>query len=84
MVSLSIHFIMLIWRTNLNGRTADHDIDDAANTQITVYAGRGLYIESSAGPVWLVGTAVEHHVLYNYQLANTQNIFASELQSETP
>jgi uncharacterized membrane protein len=23
-------------------RTADHDIDDAANTQITIYSGRGL------------------------------------------
>ncbi|KAI1881109.1 hypothetical protein JX265_001349 [Neoarthrinium moseri] len=64
--------------------TADHDIDDAANTQITLYAGRGLYIESTNGPVWLVGTAVEHHVLYNYQFANTKNIFASELQTETP
>jgi glucan 1,3-beta-glucosidase len=65
-------------------RTADHDIDDSTNTQTTIYAGRGLYIESTNGPVWLVGTAVEHHTLYNYQFANTKNIFASELQSETP
>jgi glucan 1,3-beta-glucosidase len=33
--------------------TADHDIDDSDNTQLTVYNGRGLLIESSAGPLWL-------------------------------
>ncbi|KAI1086714.1 glycoside hydrolase family 55 protein [Rostrohypoxylon terebratum] len=64
--------------------TADHDIEDANNTQITVYSGRGLYIESTVGNFWLVGTAVEHNNLYNYQFANTKNIFASMLQTETP
>ncbi|KAL7622562.1 hypothetical protein AAE478_008069 [Parahypoxylon ruwenzoriense] len=64
--------------------TADHDIEDSTNTQITVYSGRGLYIESTVGTFWLVGTAVEHNHLYNYQLANTKNIFASMLQTETP
>lgn len=49
-----------------------------------MYSGRGLYIESTAGTFWLVGTAVEHHVLYQYQFADTQNIFASQLQTETP
>jgi glucan 1,3-beta-glucosidase len=33
--------------------TADHDIDDQGNTQITVYSGRGLLIESTAGTLWL-------------------------------
>ncbi|KAI1502122.1 pectate lyase superfamily protein-domain-containing protein [Biscogniauxia marginata] len=64
--------------------TADHDIEDSNNTQITVYAGRGLYIESTVGTFWLVGTAVEHNHLYNYQFANTKNIFASMFQTETP
>ena len=34
---------------------ADHDLDDASNnnTQITIYAGRGLYIESQRGTLWL-------------------------------
>ncbi|PSS03376.1 exo-beta-1,3-glucanase-like protein [Coniella lustricola] len=63
---------------------ADHDIDDASDTQITVYSGRGMFIESTTGPFWLVGTAVEHHVLYQYQFADTTNIFASQLQTETP
>jgi glucan 1,3-beta-glucosidase len=33
--------------------TADHDIDDPSNTQLTIYAGRGLFIESTAGTIWL-------------------------------
>ncbi|CAF9932953.1 MAG: hypothetical protein HETSPECPRED_008499 [Heterodermia speciosa] len=35
--------------------TADHDLDDPSgqNTQITIYTGRGLLIESQNGPVWL-------------------------------
>lgn len=37
---------------------ADHDIEDATLTQITVYAGRGL-LDQSQGPVWMVGTGVE-------------------------
>lgn len=32
---------------------ADHDVDDPSLTQITIYAGRGLLIESGAGTVWL-------------------------------
>ncbi|KAH9885496.1 pectate lyase superfamily protein-domain-containing protein [Xylariomycetidae sp. FL2044] len=64
--------------------TADHDIEDSTNTQITVYSGRGLYIESTVGTFWLVGTAVEHNHLYNYQFANTKNVFVSMFQTETP
>ncbi|KAG8529692.1 uncharacterized protein KY384_005173 [Bacidia gigantensis] len=63
---------------------ADHDVEDPNLSQITVYAGRGLYIESTAGTFWLVGTAVEHHTLYQYQVANTKNIFMGQIQTETP
>ncbi len=63
--------------------TADHDIEDPNDTQITIYAGRGLYIESEAGNIWLVGTAVEHHTFYQYQLANTRNLFMGQIQTET-
>lgn len=31
-----------------------------------------------------VGTASEHHTLYQYQLANTKNIFLGFVQTETP
>lgn len=44
----------------------------------------GIVIESTVGNFWLVGTAVEHNHLYNYQLVSTKNIFASMLQTETP
>lgn len=64
--------------------TADHDMDSSSLSQLTIYSGRGLYIESTAGTFWLVGTAVEHHTLYQYQFANTKNIFAGFLQTETP
>jgi glucan 1,3-beta-glucosidase len=33
--------------------TADHDIDSAANTQISIYSGRGLSVESTTGNIWL-------------------------------
>jgi glucan 1,3-beta-glucosidase len=63
---------------------ADHDVDDANLSQITVYAGRGLLVESKVGNIWLVGTSVEHHVRYQYQFLNTQNIYAGYIQTETP
>ncbi|KIY02080.1 uncharacterized protein Z520_02218 [Fonsecaea multimorphosa CBS 102226] len=62
---------------------ADHDLDDPGQRQITIYAGRGLYDESSLGNFWLVGTASEHHTLYQYQFANTQNVFMGLIQTET-
>ncbi|KAF2826412.1 exo-beta-1,3-glucanase-like protein [Ophiobolus disseminans] len=65
--------------------TADHDLDDARNnnTQITIYAGRGLHIESLQGRLWLYGTAVEHHVKYEYQFVDTREIFMGQIQTET-
>ncbi|OAP65167.1 hypothetical protein AYL99_01139 [Fonsecaea erecta] len=62
---------------------ADHDLDDHDQRQITIYAGRGLYDESVSGNFWLVGTAVEHHTLYQYQFANTQNVVMGLIQTET-
>ena len=64
--------------------TADHDVDDPALTQITIYSGRGLLIESVFGGIWLYGTAVEHHTLYQYQLSATTDIFMGFIQTETP
>ncbi|KAF2972638.1 hypothetical protein GQX73_g912 [Xylaria multiplex] len=64
--------------------TADHDVDDPQLRQITVYTGRGLLVESKVGNIWLVGTSVEHHVRYQYRFLNTQNIYAGQIQTETP
>ncbi|KAI4228680.1 MAG: hypothetical protein L6R36_001448 [Xanthoria steineri] len=60
----------------------NHDLDDATFTNITVYAGRGLNMQAE-GNVWLVGTSVEHHSLYQYQLANTPAVFMGQIQLET-
>ncbi|CAM1501452.1 Fc.00g034360.m01.CDS01 [Cosmosporella sp. VM-42] len=64
--------------------TADHDIDDQGLSQLDIYVPRGLYIESTAGTFWLVGTSSEHHTFYQYQLANTKNIYLGFIQTETP
>jgi glucan 1,3-beta-glucosidase len=63
--------------------TADHDIEDPNVTRITVYSGRGLYCASKVGAIWMVGTSVEHHDLYQYQFANTKEIYAGQIQTET-
>ncbi|KAM7215199.1 glycoside hydrolase [Rhypophila decipiens] len=63
---------------------ADHDMEMPANNQqITVYTGRGLLIESTAGNIWLYGTGVEHHQQYEYHLVGTKNIVMGQIQTET-
>ncbi|KAF7178365.1 hypothetical protein CNMCM7691_007055 [Aspergillus felis] len=62
--------------------TADHDLDNGANTQISVYTGRGLLVEGKN--IWLYGTAVEHHSLYQYQFSGSQSVVTSFIQTETP
>jgi glucan 1,3-beta-glucosidase len=41
-------------------------------------------ITSADANILSVGTAVEHHTLYQYQLANTQNLYMGFIQTETP
>lgn len=62
---------------------ADHELDRSDYNQIDIFNGRGVLIESQ-NPVWLVGTASEHNVLYNYQLNNAKNVWMGLIQSETP
>ncbi|KAK3369519.1 putative glucan 1,3-beta-glucosidase precursor [Lasiosphaeria ovina] len=78
--------------------TADHDLDSPLNgkategpdgipsnvlTDISVYTGRGVLIESQ-GPTWLYGTSSEHHQLYQYQLSGAKNVYMGHMQTETP
>ncbi|CAK7568439.1 MAG: hypothetical protein SEPTF4163_006429 [Sporothrix epigloea] len=63
---------------------ADHDIDDASNTQISVAVARGLLLDSTAGPTWMFGTASEHSMLYQYNFYNTTNTLAGMIQTESP
>ncbi|KAF5310158.1 hypothetical protein D9619_010234 [Psilocybe cf. subviscida] len=62
---------------------ADHDLDYGDESQITVYAGRGILSESK-GPVWMIGTASEHHVLYQYSLVGAQDHYMGLIQTESP
>lgn len=61
---------------------ADHELDQAHN-QINIFNGRGVFIESQAGPVWLYGTSSEHSQLYNYQISNAKNVYIGLAQTET-
>ncbi|KAI0397046.1 pectate lyase superfamily protein-domain-containing protein [Xylariaceae sp. FL0594] len=77
---------------------ADHDLDNPGNgqatespdgiplnvaTQISIYAARGILIESQ-GPTWFYGSASEHAQMYQYQLSNAANVFFGHMQTETP
>ncbi|KAK4934704.1 hypothetical protein LTR10_024101 [Elasticomyces elasticus] len=62
---------------------ADHELDITTHDQTDIFNGRGLLVESQ-GPVWLWGTSSEHSQLYNYQIANAQDIFMGAIQTETP
>ncbi|KAI9742739.1 MAG: hypothetical protein M1818_003468 [Claussenomyces sp. TS43310] len=68
---------------NMWAWVADHDLDDAKNTQITVAVARGILIESG-GPTWLLGTASEHSILYQYNFYTSTNTFAGMIQTESP
>lgn len=64
------------------GWVADHELDRTDHSQINIYNGRGVLIESQ-GSVWLYGTAFEHSMLYNYNVANAKEVYMGIIQSET-
>ncbi|KAJ1568891.1 hypothetical protein HK405_012522 [Cladochytrium tenue] len=66
--------------------TADHELDRSDHSQVSIYTGRGMLVQSSSasGAVWMYGTAVEHNQLYNYQLSGARNVFMGLIQTETP
>ncbi|KAF2678079.1 glycoside hydrolase family 55 protein [Lentithecium fluviatile CBS 122367] len=63
--------------------TADHELDLGDHSQIDIYNGRGMLVESQ-GPVWLYGTASEHSVLSQYHFQGAKDIFFGAIQTETP
>ncbi|EEU35716.1 uncharacterized protein NECHADRAFT_87984 [Fusarium vanettenii 77-13-4] len=52
------------------------------NTQISVYAARGILIESQRA--WLWATSSEHSTLYQYQLTRAKNILMGMIETEPP
>ncbi|KAL7270162.1 hypothetical protein RUND412_007140 [Rhizina undulata] len=73
-----------LYLENIWAWTSDHSMDGPDFGQLTIYNGRGIYSESTDGPVWMYGTAAEHNVLYQYQLHSTKNLFMAMIQTETP
>jgi glucan 1,3-beta-glucosidase len=69
-----------LYMENVWGWVADHDIDQ--KKQINIYNPRGILVESQ-GPMWLYGTAMEHHGIYQYNFYGAKNIFAGVLQTES-
>jgi glucan 1,3-beta-glucosidase len=67
---------------NMWAWVADHDLDGP--TQVSLYNGRGVLIESKEGPVWMYGTSSEHSVFYQYNIANAKNVMMGMIQTETP
>ncbi|KAL4873586.1 hypothetical protein BDV12DRAFT_160315 [Aspergillus spectabilis] len=63
----------------------DPNLDDAYNdmTQVSVYAARGMLIESTFA-TWLYGTSSEHAVFYQYNFHRARNIFTTMIQTEPP
>ena len=64
--------------------TANFDLDSASGSNLQVYSGRGLLIDSEEGNNWFVCVPVEHHSKYQYNLVGTKNIYMDHIQSETP
>lgn len=56
---------------------------DLAGTQIDIYSGRGILIES-VNPTWLYASAFEHNVLYQYMVWGANNLFMGLIQTESP
>jgi glucan 1,3-beta-glucosidase len=67
---------------NIWAWSADHDMDDPNETQINVFTGRGTLIESS-GPCWFYASASEHSALYQYNLANANDIYMGMVSSSS-
>lgn len=63
---------------------ADHDLESQEYERITIFAGRGLLLESQRGRIWLSATGSEHHVLYQYLLVNTRDVYIGHAQTESP
>ncbi|KZP17992.1 glycoside hydrolase family 55 protein [Athelia psychrophila] len=63
---------------------ADHNLDrSTGNLELELFSGRGILSESG-GPVWLIGTASEHHVMYQYSLIGAKDHYMGLIQTETP
>lgn len=71
------------WAADHDNDMNTNDVPDPAANQISIYAGRGMLIESQ-GPSWFYGTGSEHTVFYQYQVYGARDIYLGHIQTETP
>ncbi|KAJ7068790.1 exo-beta-1,3-glucanase [Mycena amicta] len=81
---LGLHILGGGYFENLWVWTADHDLDDPGQGQINAFNARGVFIDHAPGPVWLVGTASEHAVFYQYSIVASNYVYMGMIQTETP
>ncbi|KAJ7027074.1 exo-beta-1,3-glucanase [Mycena alexandri] len=81
---LGLHVLGSGYFENVWVWTADHDLDDPGQGRINSFTARGIFIDHAPGPVWLVGTASEHAVFYQYSIVGSQYVYAGMIQTETP
>ncbi|KAK5993808.1 Glucan 1,3-beta-glucosidase [Cladobotryum mycophilum] len=68
------------------GWSVNRDLDGLSGavngTSQSIAVGRGLLVEAKRG-TWLVGTAFEHFVFYQYQVVGAENVMSLMAQTET-
>jgi len=79
-VFMGLHLRTGCYVENFWNWNADHDLNQ---NQVSILSGRGIMVESTKKPVWLIGTASEHFRLYNYCFYKSGPVFASMVQAET-
>ena len=68
--------------SNMWGWGADNNQTSMVETHIM--SPVGLVLVESTGPLWLLGTAFEHHTNVNYHFRGASNVIAAGMQTENP
>ncbi|KAK6525790.1 hypothetical protein TWF281_010834 [Arthrobotrys megalospora] len=78
------HAANVYLENNYYASAAYQSIQPSPSQPLDVYVGRGVLIDGSPGAIWLYSIASENSVMYQYQIQNSADIFASGLQSTNP
>lgn len=62
----------------------DHDLEDPDYRQVSLYAGRGVLVDSEDGRLWFSASSSEHHVLYQYLFQGSRDVYMGHIQTEAP
>ncbi|KAF3908278.1 hypothetical protein AA313_de0205748 [Arthrobotrys entomopaga] len=61
-----------------------HTYTSIPSSPLDIYVGRGVFIDSSPGSHFLSGVSADNSVMYQYQIVNSNNVFASMLYGTNP